>query len=98
MWCFIKTLFQSLYRHTVGGLVRLVRHTAQATVDREDKQFVARAMRYFALAVVFWFFPVLTGLLLALRIMALSDVFSIVSNVYEDVVTAFGVHNVTTPA
>jgi len=98
MWSFIKTLFQSIYRHTVGGLVRLVRHAGSAKVDREDKKTLARVLRYAALGVVFFFFPALGGVLMALRIMALGEAFSIISDVYEDVVTSFETEPVTAPA
>jgi hypothetical protein len=89
MWKFIKTLISSIYRHTVGGVVRLISHACEAKVDREDKKILARALRYVALVVVFWFFPVLGGILMALRIMALGEAFGIISDVYEDVVTSF---------
>lgn len=89
MWDFIKRLFKSIYRRTVGGLVRLVKHAAQGKVDGHDKVVVSRLLRQSAFFVVLFFFPALGGLLMALRIMALGDVFGIISDVYEDVVTAY---------
>lgn len=77
MWQFIKTLALTIYRNTVGGVVRLVENTRAAKLDDEDKRFVARVLIYTTFGVVSWFFPAVAMMLLALRIMFYSDVFNI---------------------
>lgn len=89
MWNFIKTLAKAIYRNTVGGLVRMFRHTRDAKIDNEDKQFVGRLLVYTAFGIGMWLFPLFTTALLALRIMLFSDIFRIIADIYGDVANAY---------
>jgi hypothetical protein len=86
---FLKTLAQAIYRHTVGGLVRLCRHTQTACVDEEDKRYVGRLVLYSAFCLCAWWFPGAAAILLTLRIMAFGDFLTIVSNIYQQTANAY---------
>jgi hypothetical protein len=89
MWQFIKTLASAIYRHTVGGLVRLCRHTCAAQVDEEDKRYVGRLVLHTGFFICAWLFPAATAILLTLRIMAFGDILTIVSNIYQQTANAY---------
>lgn len=89
MWQFLKTIGQSIYRHTVGALVRLCRHTKASCIDEVDKRNLGRLVTYMAFGIFAWFFPLIAAMLFALRMAVINDVIGIIVNVYQETVNAY---------
>lgn len=89
MFTFLKRLFTAIYDATVGGLVRLVKHTQQANVDNEDRQFVGRLVVYTGFVTLACFFPQFALVVGILRIMVAGDVINTIATIYQNTVNAY---------